>query len=164
MCMEVKKECFCGKNSASFNLRDNIMIPEVVSGLYCPECSHLVKEFDSETMIDDNGWIIVYDMMLAKGIAAQKLSDAPITPELLFDQGYVTWKEIYPGELEDSKEEKARLASRASVDRRALRGMLRGMKRKLYPYQLDGVAKFLASPGATRYRSERQGAGCVEKA
>jgi hypothetical protein len=26
------------------------------------------------------------------------------------------------------------------------------------------VAKFLASPGATRYRSERQGAGCVEKA
>ncbi len=116
MCMEVKKECFCGKNSASFNLRDNIMIPEVVSGLYCPQCSHLIKEFDPETMIYDNGWVIVYDMMLAKGIAAQKLSDAAVTPELLFDQGYVTWKEIYPGELEDSKEEKAKLVEMAQKD------------------------------------------------
>ncbi len=91
------------------------MIPEVISDLYCPQCSGQV-EFDPSTMINDNGWIIVYDMLLARSISSQKLSDIAITPGLLFDQGYATWKEIYPGELKDSQEEKARLVEMAKSD------------------------------------------------
>ncbi|AEH43981.1 hypothetical protein Thein_0096 [Thermodesulfatator indicus DSM 15286] len=107
MCIELKIRCKCGQKEASFNMRDNIMPQEVILGLYCPLCSSKV-EFDETTMILDNGWLIEYDMDLARFMALAKLgiSAEEVTPAFLFDEGYATWKELYPGELEDIKEEK----------------------------------------------------------
>ncbi len=95
------------------------MLPEVIAELYCPDCSSRLDRVDPETMIEDNGWVIVYDMVLAQGIGAQKLSDDQLTPARLFDEGWATWKEIYPGELEDSAEEKAKIVAMAQDDPKA---------------------------------------------
>ncbi len=112
MCMEIKKVCSCGKNHAFFNLRDNVLIPEAISGLHCPECSTDL-EIDPNTMLVDNGWVIAYDMVLAHALFREKLQLDPedVTPEFIFDRGYATWREIYPGEHEDIKEEKEKIVA-----------------------------------------------------
>jgi len=117
MCMEIKKVCKCGQNEASFHLRDNVMIPEVVSQLYCPNCSSEM-ELDDFSMIHDNGWVIEYDMILASSLAENKLgmNKDDVNPEFLFDQGYATWKETYPGELEDIVEEKEKVVALMKED------------------------------------------------
>ncbi len=112
MCMEVKKRCYCGEKEASFNLKDNIMMPEVISDLYCPKCSKEIK-VDTTTMLYDNGWLIKYDMILAKSLAENKLkmSKEEVNPAFLFDQGYATWQGTYPGELDDIVEEKQEIVA-----------------------------------------------------
>ncbi len=107
MCQEVKKTCNCGQNFAQFHLRDNVMGQEVIDHLYCPSCSDLIA-FDPATMIEDNGWVIEYDMDLARMFAIAKLSMEPsqVSPGLVFDEGYVTWREMYPGETKDIAEER----------------------------------------------------------
>ena len=119
MCMEVKKRCYCGKKEASFHLKDNIMIPEVISDLFCPECSKQI-EIDTATMLYDNGWLIKYDMILAKSLAENKLkiSKNEVNPAFLFDQGYATWQGTYPGELDDIVEEKQKIVAIMQQDPR----------------------------------------------
>ncbi|MGW8161795.1 MAG: hypothetical protein ACWGN1_06065, partial [Desulfobulbales bacterium] len=84
------------------HLRDNIMSKEVILSLYCPECS-INAEVSEETALNDNNWIIEYDLELAQFLAAAKLQLPPDTvdPDFLFDSGYATWREMYPGEQED---------------------------------------------------------------
>jgi len=112
MCMEVRLKCECGAKEAEFNLRDNVLPPEVIVSLYCPECSSRAS-FDPDCMINDNGWIIEYDMDMARFMAVAKLGipAEKVTPAFLFDEGYATWKELYPGELEDIKAEKEAIVS-----------------------------------------------------
>lgn len=107
MCIEVRKTCECGKQNAQFHLRDNIMSQEVLVSLYCPECAEKA-EVDEQTMINDNNWIIEYDMELAQFLAASKLQIPPdmVTPGYVFDTGYATWQEMYPGEQKDILEER----------------------------------------------------------
>lgn len=107
MCMDVRKNCQCGKNHIQFHLRDNVLLPEVISQLYCPDCLG-PEHFDSETMVNDNNWVIEYDMLMAKMLLMQKLMLPPesITPEFIFDEGYGCWQEMYPGEQEDIKKER----------------------------------------------------------
>jgi len=109
--------CKCGKREASFNFKNEIMPPEVVEVLYCPDCSKdLVIE--KEMMVHDNGWVIKYDMEVA-GLYRNKLPIHDVeclSPETLFDQGYVTWRGIYPGDHIDSLKEKRDLAELAKVD------------------------------------------------
>lgn len=102
MCIEVKKKCECGASEVQFHLRDNIMDPNVLERLFCPACSADTPN-NRETMIRDNGWIIEYDMTLARmyGLTRLSLSAHEINPEFIFDQGYATWREMYPGESED---------------------------------------------------------------
>lgn len=110
MCMDVRKTCICGANTIQFHLRDNIMLPEVVSRLFCPSCpGH--ERFDRESMLQDNGWTIEYDMPLATFLAGEKLAIAKeqITPEFVFDHGYACWLEMYPGEKEEIRTEKEAL-------------------------------------------------------
>ena len=78
MCIEVRKTCECGKHNAQFHLRDNIMSEEVLVSLHCPECAEKAK-VDEGTMINDNNWIIEYDMELAQFLAASKLQVPPDT-------------------------------------------------------------------------------------
>jgi len=119
MCMEVKIKCNCGKKEVRFNLRNNIMPVEAIEAIYCPEESKNV-DFNSESMINDNGWIIKYNMDVARYIGSKVLNIGPekITPEFLFDEGYITWKELYPGEQKDSAKERERLNALAKSDRK----------------------------------------------
>ena len=107
MCIEVRKSCECGKKSAQFHMRDNIMGEEVLVSLRCPDCTSATT-VDAGTMIKDNNWIIEYDMELARFLAASKLQLSPdtVTPEYLFDTGYASWQEMYPGEQQDILEER----------------------------------------------------------
>lgn len=110
MCVEVRKQCECGKKEVQFHMRDNIMTSEVVDRLYCPTCSHKA-DVDNDTMLKDNGWLIEYDMDLARMYAISKLSLDPATvnPEFIFDGGYAAWREMYPGETDDIAGERQKI-------------------------------------------------------
>ncbi len=102
MCLEVRKTCNCGSKTAQFHLRDNVMSQEVLLELYCPECSGGIT-LNPDTMLMDNGWIIEYDMDLARFLAVSKLMVDPdiVRPGYIFDTGYACWQEMYPGEQQD---------------------------------------------------------------
>ena len=117
MCVEHKKMCVCGQNSASFQFRDEIMPEEVLEKLYCPVCSSGVV-YDEETMIRDNGWIIKYDMEISR-FMRQKLPVADASPAYLFDEGYCTWDGIYPTDRADSVREREELVKLARTDKKA---------------------------------------------
>lgn len=110
MCMEVHIKCACGSKEVTLNLGDNILTPEVIVKVYCPECSKEVV-FNSETMIRDKDWIIEYDIEIARFLLMGKKGIPPykVTPEFVFDEGYATWKETYPGELKEIEGEKAKI-------------------------------------------------------
>ncbi len=117
MCTQINKKCSCGKKEAAFHLRDDVMTREVLLELHCPACSRGI-EFNDRAMLEDNGWIITFDMDLAKGLGTRKLKIDPqeITPEFLFDSGYATWLEIYPGEQAEAREEKEALVKLSKED------------------------------------------------
>ncbi len=110
MCQEIRKKCHCGQQSAQFHLRDNILSQEVIQQLYCPACSSQV-ELDPHSMVLDNGWVIEYDMDLARFLLTSKLllEKEQIQPGYIFDSGYACWLEMYPGEKEDILEERAEI-------------------------------------------------------
>jgi len=117
MCMEHKVRCRCGKREASFQFKDEIMPPETVEALYCPECSKRIA-FDPISMINDNGWIIKYDMDVIR-VCRQRLPGSVmenLLPETLFDTGYATWRGIYPGDHLDSVKERQEIAKLAAED------------------------------------------------
>lgn len=117
MCLEHKITCACGKNSASFHTRDSILPVEVVQRLFCPSCSRNAV-FDPATMLFDNGWIIEYDMDIAR-FMMQKISRSDeISPGFLFDEGYCTWKGVYPNDHIDSTREREELVKLATTDRK----------------------------------------------
>ncbi len=70
-------------------------------------------------MLCDNGWVIEYDMDLARGLLAQKLQTEPegVTPEFIFDRGYACWQEMYPGEKKDIQEERQKIIDLLQQDR-----------------------------------------------
>ncbi len=117
MCMEYSMKCICNAREASFNFRDEIMPPEVISRLYCPECSKEIS-FDPATMLADNGWVIEFDMEVARfsALKTPHLLKEEITPELLFDEGYATWRGIYPGDHIDSLKEREEIVALARTD------------------------------------------------
>jgi hypothetical protein len=119
MCMEHQFMCKCGKRNASFNFKNEIMPAEIISALYCPECSDSI-EHDPETMLTDNGWVIEYDMDIAR-LYGPKMTDEERennSPELLFDRGYATWRGVYPGDHLDSVTERQGLLELSKVDPR----------------------------------------------
>jgi len=114
MCMEHSIVCKCGKKSASFNFKNEIMPPEVVQALYCPDCSQGVED-SAGTMLSDNGWLIQFDMDVA-GLYIGSLpvhDQVNLSPETIFDQGYATWRGIYPGDHIDSVKERSELTAMA---------------------------------------------------
>ena len=117
MCQEVRRTCSCGQNQAAFHLRDNVMDQKVIDRLFCPSCS-TDQKFDKETMVNDNDWIIEYDMDLARMFAVTKLSMDPahMNPEYIFDEGYATWREMYPGETEDITDERNKIIAMKDSD------------------------------------------------
>lgn len=116
MCLDYKLKCNCGSNTASFNFKDNIMPIEVISRLYCPKCSPDIK-YNPETMLVDNSWIIEYDMDIAK-FAGKDITASAITPDFLFDEGYCTWRGVYPTDCTDSVKEREELVRLSKINQK----------------------------------------------
>ena len=53
MCMNLRRFCTCGRNSASLSCRDNLLPGEILVNLFCPECRPQITE---TTMLQDCGW------------------------------------------------------------------------------------------------------------
>ncbi len=119
MCMEHRMRCECGSREASFNFFNNYMPAEVIRRLYCPECSKDMR-FRPDSMLPDNGWVIEYDMEVAV-FSAYKLPESfrdDLRPEVLFDEGFATWRGVYPGDHIDSVRERREIVKMAKVDPR----------------------------------------------
>lgn len=114
MCMDHRKTCVCGRKEASFNFRDELLPVETLDRLFCPDCSDRVA-FNPDTMLQDNGWIIEYDIEIAH-LTGHKLPAAQITPEFLFDEGFCTWRGLYPGDREDSVREREELIKLSKIN------------------------------------------------
>ena len=120
MCLDVRKMCECGARTIQFHLRDNVMLPEVISRLFCPSCPGGETAYNNQTMLNDNGWIIEYDMVLAISLAVAKLQVEPemVQPGFLFDSGYACWQEMYPGEQMEIKDEREKIIELAKKDQK----------------------------------------------
>lgn len=99
MCLQQSRVCACGRQTAYLNFYDNILTPEILVALYCPECRHLAT-FDAETMVEDCGWIMEYDLEGAQFLLKQRGITVEVTPEFLFDEGYLSWQGFTPHDLE----------------------------------------------------------------
>ena len=117
MCVDHSKRCSCGKSSASFNFRDDILPYESISTVYCPACSQGVS-YDPASMLSDNGWIIEYNMEVARFMMQKKAPAEVVTPEFIFDEGYCTWRGVYPGDHIDSAREREDLLKLAKTDKK----------------------------------------------
>lgn len=147
MCMAVFKKCECGSQTVQFHLRDNVLSPEVVSRLFCPSCPG-DSAFDMNSMVNDNGWVIEYDMVLAtmQIMQGRMLSGEMVSPEYLFDQGYACWLETYPGEKADIQEERQRIISLKKLDQqRYLQEMIDWNVKRLAELKTQGWRKAQAA-------------------
>ncbi len=100
-----QRSCACKKHMAGLSI-DCVIPEEVIANVYCPEESKNVK-FDAQTMVKDNGWIIEYDMEIARFYAAQAQKDpAKVTPELLFMEGVASWTGMTPTDQVDLPKER----------------------------------------------------------
>lgn len=114
MCMAYEMKCSCGARSASLHFRDNILPEQVITSLHCPACSGNMV-VDAGSMVSDNGWVITYNMEVAK-FMGQRSIHSPITPNMLFDEGYCTWNGMYPGDHIDSVKERGMILALAKTD------------------------------------------------
>ena len=119
MCIDVRKTCVCGARTVQFHLRDNLLQAGVIQRVFCPHCPGDAS-FDAGSMLNDNGWVVEYDMILATMLLTAKLQVEPeaVRPEFLFDQGYACWLEMYPGEREEIREEKEKIMALLHEDQR----------------------------------------------
>lgn len=113
MCMAHERMCECGARSVSFHFKDNVLPEQVVQGLFCPACAARVQA-DPATTVTDNGWIIRYDMEVARAAGSRQI--AHVTPSVLFDDGYCTWNGMYPGDHIDSVREREQITTLAKTD------------------------------------------------
>ncbi len=109
MCMNLRRQCRCGRNGAYFLLGDNLLPPEVLVNLYCPECRGQAA-WDGTAMLEDCGWILEYDLALARTCLAKRSLSVVVTPALIFDRGYLTWQGLAPGDHEVNTRLHQRLA------------------------------------------------------
>lgn len=118
MCQASTKTCECGSSEASFHYLNNVLPENVVRAVYCPECG-TTAEFDAQSMLRDNGWIIDFEIEGAQLFARELgVSSEEITPEFIFDNGYCTWIGYTPSDRFDSYEEKKAILELAKTDRR----------------------------------------------
>ena len=116
MCMDHAVHCHCGAKTASFQFKDSLLPPEVITDLRCPICSDGVA-FDPLSMISDNGWMIVYNMDVARFMLNRiAVPTGGITPEFLFDEGYGTWRSVTPTDGIDSVREREQILQYAKTD------------------------------------------------
>lgn len=114
MCVDHTMMCTCKRNSAGFNFKNEVLHAEAISGLYCPQCSREVV-YNPETMLHDNGWIIDFDMDVVR-FMANRLPQKELTPEFIFDEGYCTWRGVYPTDHLDIACEREELLTLSKIN------------------------------------------------
>jgi hypothetical protein len=67
-------------------------------------------------MIEDNGWLIAYDMDVARFMMHNIAPAHEVTPEYIFDEGYCTWRGVTPTDHIDSVRERGQLIQLAKSD------------------------------------------------
>lgn len=99
MCMQHHRHCFCGRHHAHLSFRDNILPPEVLVNLYCPECRSAAA-WQPDTMVEDCGWILEFDLAAAQAFFQKRGIKRQVTADYLFDEGYLSWQGLSPHDLE----------------------------------------------------------------
>ena len=97
MCLNERRFCDCRRNSVFLSFRDNLLPPEILLNLYCPQCRPEV-DLDRATMIEDCGWVLEYDVERAQAYFDLRGIRQRATPEVLFDEGYLSWQGLAPGD------------------------------------------------------------------
>ena len=116
MCMDHAISCRCGAQIARFQFKDSLLPPEVITDLRCPSCAAGIV-FDAQSMIRDNGWILAFNMEIARFMLNQHpLPIGGITPEFLFDEGYGTWRGMTPTDALDALRERELILQYAKTD------------------------------------------------
>jgi hypothetical protein len=100
MCLQQRRLCRCGRNAAFLSFRDNILFPEILVNLFCPECRDL-PAWNGETMVADCGWVLEYNLPRAGNLLRQRGIKGH-TPEFLFNEGYLSWLGLSPVDHEVS--------------------------------------------------------------
>jgi hypothetical protein len=108
MCMNLRYFCSCGRNSASLSCRDNLLPAEILVNLFCPECRP--GRIAETTMLQDCGWVLEYDVDRAQGYFTLRGIKSRATPAFIFDEGYLSWQGLAPGEQEVNTRLHQRLA------------------------------------------------------
>jgi hypothetical protein len=107
--MNVHRVCRCGRNSAYFLLRDNLLPPETLVNLYCPECRSQAQG-DPAAMLEDCGWVLEFDLAMARTFLEKRGVCQSATPEFIFDNGFLTWQGFSPTDHEVNTRLHQRLA------------------------------------------------------
>ncbi len=109
MCMNERRVCECGCNSAFLSFRDNLLPPEILLNLYCPQCRQAAA-WDETAMLQDCGWVLEYDVDRAQAYFDLRGIRPRATPAYLFDEGYLSWQGLAPGDEEVNARLHRRLA------------------------------------------------------
>lgn len=109
MCMSDRRVCECGRNSAFLIYRDNLLPPEILVSLYCPQCRSQVS-LNEDTMLEDCGWVLEFDVDGAQVFLNRRGVTGRATPKFLFDEGYLTWQGLAPEDQEINSKLHQRLA------------------------------------------------------
>ena len=109
MCRNESRFCRCGRNSAALLFRDNLLFPEILLNLYCPQCQDQAV-WDGTSMLRDCGWILEYDISGAQALLQQGGIKGKVTPEFIFDEGYLSWQGLSPRDHEVNAQLHRRLA------------------------------------------------------
>jgi hypothetical protein len=115
MCRNERRFCRCGRNSASLLFRDNLLFPEILLHLFCPQCQDLAV-WDETAMLRDCGWILEYDIEGAQALLQQRGVRGKATPAFLFDEGYLSWQGLSPGDPEVNADLHRQLAPLIEAD------------------------------------------------
>ena len=118
MCHAQTRVCKCGTGIATLHFGNNILPENVVTELYCPECTANLT-IDHSTMLEDNGWVIEFDIEGARLFAHEFPAEPEkVTPEFIFDNGFCTWVGYTPTDQKDSLKEKAAIIELAKTDKK----------------------------------------------
>jgi len=108
----------CGQKQANLFFKNHILNPTVLRNIFCPQCSGNVH-FDAESMIEDNGWILEFDLDIARScLHRANIYSAYLSPAFIFDQGYASWNGFTPDELEQRLVERQQIIGLADQDMR----------------------------------------------
>ena len=68
-------------------------------------------------MLEDNGWILEFDLVLAHGcLHRANIHTTDFSPTFIFDQGYATWNGFTPDELDQRLVERQQIIGLANQD------------------------------------------------